>query len=114
MALWMPVLGAVQRNPALRTVYERLSANGQLPRIAPIAAMRKLLHAIDSVAKHLRPFVLPSQHRADLDAAASCILRLIRVSVSHAGSFRGRSCSASVANQLAPTGRISSLKSNFG
>jgi transposase len=70
MALWMPVLGAVRRNPWLRAFYERLRANGKLPKVALIAAMRKLLHAIYSVAKHRRPFVLPGQHQADLDAAA--------------------------------------------
>lgn len=70
MALWMPVLGAVRRNPWLRAFYERLRANGKLPKVALIAAMRKLLHAIYSVAKHRRPFILPDQHQATLDAAA--------------------------------------------
>lgn len=54
MALSMPVLGAVRRNPWLRAFYERLRANGKLPKVALIAAMRKLLHAIYSVAKHRR------------------------------------------------------------
>jgi transposase len=70
MALWMPVLGAVRRNPWLRTFYERLRANGKLPKVALIAAMRKLLHAIYSVAKHRRAFVMPAPHHAALDAAA--------------------------------------------
>ncbi len=56
-ALWMPVLGAVRRNPWLRAFYARLRAAGKLPKVALIAAMRKLLHAVYSVAKHRRPFV---------------------------------------------------------
>jgi transposase len=55
-ALWMPVLGAVRRNPWLRTFYERLRAAGKPPKLALIAAMRKLLHAIYSVAKNRRTF----------------------------------------------------------
>lgn len=58
MALWMPVLGAVRRNPWLRAFYERLRAAGKPPKLALIAAMRKLLHAIYSVAKNRKPFVI--------------------------------------------------------
>jgi transposase len=57
----MPVLGAVRRNPWLRAFYERLRAAGKLPKVALIAAMRKLLHAIYSVAKHRQPFVLRTE-----------------------------------------------------
>jgi transposase len=56
-ALWMPVLGAVRRNPWLRAFYARLRAAGKLPKVALIASMRKLLHAVYSVAKNRRPFV---------------------------------------------------------
>jgi transposase len=56
-ALWMPVLGAVRRNPWLRAFYERLRAAGKLPKVALIASMRKLIHAIYSVAKNRKPFV---------------------------------------------------------
>ena len=56
MALWMPVLGAVRRNPWLRAFYERLRAAGKPPKLALIAAMRKLLHAVYSVAKNRKPF----------------------------------------------------------
>ncbi len=60
--LWMPVLSAVKRNPWLRAFYERLIARGKLPKVALIAAMRKLLSAIYSVAKHRREFtpILPT------------------------------------------------------
>jgi transposase len=37
--------------------YEGLIARGKLPKVALIGAMRKLLHAVYSVATHRRPFV---------------------------------------------------------
>jgi transposase len=55
--LWMPVLTAVRKNPWLRAYYDRLIARGKLPKVALMAAMRKLLHAAYSVATHRRPFV---------------------------------------------------------
>lgn len=56
MALWMPVLGAVRRNPWLKAFYERLRAAGKPAKLALVAAMRKLLHAVYSVAKSRKPF----------------------------------------------------------
>jgi transposase len=56
-ALWMPVLTAVRKNPLLRAFYQRLRADGKLPKVALIAAMRKLLHVVYSVARNRRPFV---------------------------------------------------------
>jgi transposase len=56
-SLYMPTLTAVKRNPWLKAFYERLVAAGKPKKLALIAAMRKLLHAIYSVAKHRRPFV---------------------------------------------------------
>jgi transposase len=56
-ALWMPTLTAVRKNPWLRAYYEGLRARGKLPKVALVAAMRKLLHAVYSVAKNRRPFV---------------------------------------------------------
>jgi len=55
--LWMPTLTAVQRNPWLRSYYQRLRARGKLPKVALVAAMRKLLIAVYHVAKHRRPFI---------------------------------------------------------
>lgn len=55
--LYMPVLSAVHYNPWLRAYYEGLITRGKLPKVALIAAMRKLLHAVYSVATHRRPFV---------------------------------------------------------
>jgi transposase len=56
-ALYMPTLTAVTRNPWLKPFYERLIAAGKPKKVAMIAAMRKLLHAIYSVAKSGKPFV---------------------------------------------------------
>ena len=60
-ALWMPVLSAVKRNAWLRAFYLRLRAAGKPAKVAMIAAMRKLLHAVYSVAKHRKPFVVTEQ-----------------------------------------------------
>ena len=56
-ALWMVVLNAVRCNQWLRQYYERLRAAGKPGKVAVIAAMRKLLAAVWSVATHRRPFV---------------------------------------------------------
>lgn len=56
-ALWMPVLTAVRKNPWLMAYYERLKAAGKPPKVALVAAMRKLLHAVYSVAVNRKPFV---------------------------------------------------------
>lgn len=55
-ALWMPVLTAVRKNPWLHQHYLRLRANGKPPKVAIVAAMRKLLHAIYAVARDRKPF----------------------------------------------------------
>ena len=55
--LWMPTLTAVKKNPWLRAYYEGLLRRGKLPKVALVAAMRKLLIAIYFVAKHRKPFV---------------------------------------------------------
>jgi transposase len=56
-ALWMPTIVATQRNAWLGAFYRGLRARGKPAKVALIAAMRKLLAAIYSVAKHRRPFV---------------------------------------------------------
>jgi transposase len=56
-ALWMPTLVAVKRNAWLRAFYERLRARGKLPKVALIAALRKLISAVYSVAKNRKAFV---------------------------------------------------------
>lgn len=56
--LFMPTLAAATKlNPWLKAFYSRLRAAGKPAKVALIAAMRKLLHAVYSVAKDRRPFV---------------------------------------------------------
>lgn len=57
-ALWMPVVGAVRRNAWLKPFYDGLIARGKPPKLALVAAMRKLLHAAYSVTKNRRPFTI--------------------------------------------------------
>jgi transposase len=47
----------MRHQPRARAYYERLIARGKLPKVALVAAIRKLLHAVYSVATHRRPFV---------------------------------------------------------
>jgi len=55
-ALWMVVLQLIRRNAWMRQYYERLRAAGKPGKVAVIAAMRKLLVAVWSVATHRKPF----------------------------------------------------------
>ena len=57
-ALWMPVVGAVRRNAWLKPFYDGLIARGKPPKLALVAAMRKLLHAAHSVTKNRTPFTI--------------------------------------------------------
>ncbi len=56
--LWMPTLTAVRLNPWLHAFYKGLRARGKPAKVALVAAMRKLLHAIYSVTKNRAPFEL--------------------------------------------------------
>lgn len=55
-ALYMPALSAVQHNPVIRALRERLLARGKSKMAAIGAAMRKLLHLVYGVVKSNRPF----------------------------------------------------------
>ena len=55
--LWMPTLGAVRSNAWLRAFYEGLVARDKPKKLALIAAMRKLLAAMLSVARSRTPFI---------------------------------------------------------
>ena len=61
MALWMPIVGAVRRNAWLRAFYERLRAAGKPAKLALVAALRKLMHAVYSVAKNRKPFAIRTE-----------------------------------------------------
>ena len=52
----MPTLSAVRHNPWLRAYYQRLRAAGKLPKVALIAAMRKLLTILNAMMKSQQPW----------------------------------------------------------
>lgn len=56
-AVCVPTLTDGRRNPWLKALCERLVAAGKPTKLVLVAAMRKLLHAIDRFAKHRRAFV---------------------------------------------------------
>ena len=56
-ALWMPLLAAVRRNPWLKAFYDRLISRGKLPKVALVAALRKLLGAVFADVRDRKPFV---------------------------------------------------------
>lgn len=55
-ALYMPALSAIQHNPDIRALYQRLLANNKSPMSAVGAAMRKLVHIAFGVIKHQTPY----------------------------------------------------------
>ena len=57
--LWMATLVAVRHHPDLRSFYQRLRTNGKPPKVALIAAMRKLLIILNAI---LRPLYLTPAH----------------------------------------------------
>lgn len=59
-ALWMPTLTAVRKNPWLRAYYEHLKARGKPSKVALVACMRKLMHALYAIAKSGKPFTYAS------------------------------------------------------
>jgi len=64
------VLNAVRCNPWLPQCYEPLRAAGKPGKVAVIAAMRKLLTAVWSVATHQRAF---EPHLPPIPASASAV-----------------------------------------
>lgn len=58
--LWMPTLRAAKSNPVVRACYQRLRERGKRPKVAIIAAMRKLLSIIYAIAKRRTGFELPA------------------------------------------------------
>jgi transposase len=56
LALFMPALVAVQRSPQIKATYEALPARGKKKKVALIAIMRRLLHAIWGMLHHHQDF----------------------------------------------------------
>ena len=55
-ALFMPALVAIQRSPQIRAAYEALLTRGKKKKVAIIALMRRLLHAIWGMLHHQQDF----------------------------------------------------------
>lgn len=55
-ALYMPTLTAVRHNPWLKVHYDRLVASGKPKKVALLACMNKLMHAVHSVSRNRTPF----------------------------------------------------------
>lgn len=54
--LYMATLVATRHNPVIRAFYHRLRAAGKPPKVALVAAMRKLLTILNAMLKHQRPW----------------------------------------------------------
>jgi transposase len=55
-ALYMATLVAVRHNPTLRRYYQHLRALGKPPKVALVAAMRKLLVILNAMIRHQKPW----------------------------------------------------------
>jgi transposase len=55
-ALFMPALVAIQRSPQIQATYEALLARGKKKKVAIIAIMRRMLHAIWGMLHHQQDF----------------------------------------------------------
>jgi len=61
-ALYMATLVATRWNPVIRPFYQRLRGVGKAPKVALVAAMRKLLTILNAMVHHgtpWRPVVAP-------------------------------------------------------
>jgi transposase len=54
--LYMPTLSAIQRNPFIKALYDRLKAKSKNGMIIACACMKKLVHIIYGVIKNQKPF----------------------------------------------------------
>lgn len=55
-ALYYPAITAIQHNPVVREMAQRLAARGKSKAVIRVAAMRKLLHLAYGVLKNKQPF----------------------------------------------------------
>lgn len=56
LALFMPALVAIQRSAPIKAAYQSLVARGKKKKVAIIAIMRRMLHAIWGMLRHQQPF----------------------------------------------------------
>ncbi len=50
--MFMAMLSAIQCNPVFKDFYERLKAQGKLPKVALIACMRKMIVVLNTMIKN--------------------------------------------------------------
>lgn len=55
-SLFLPALVAIQHSASVKACYQALLARGKKPKVAVIAIMRKMLHAIWGILHHRQPF----------------------------------------------------------
>lgn len=55
-SLYFPALTAIQHNPSVKLLAQRLQAKGKPKKVIQVAAMRKLLHLAYGVLKNQQPF----------------------------------------------------------
>ncbi len=65
-ALFMPALVAIPRSPEIKAAYEEMLARGKKKKVAIIALMRRLLHAIWGMLHHQRDFNPQRLHASPL------------------------------------------------
>lgn len=61
-ALYMATLSAIRCSPAIKAFYTRLRDAGKPPKVALVAAMRKLIIMINTILKSDTPWNEPQQH----------------------------------------------------
>tara|TARA_R110001599_G_scaffold91341_3_gene239969 strand:+ start:12607 stop:13392 length:786 start_codon:yes stop_codon:yes gene_type:complete len=54
--MFMAMLSAIQCNPVFKQFYERLKAQGKLPKVALIACMRKMVVMLNTMVKNQEPW----------------------------------------------------------
>ena len=59
--LYMATVSAISHNPAIRSFYQRLRANGKPPKVALVACMRKLLTILNAMVRDGTPWD-PARH----------------------------------------------------
>lgn len=52
----MAMMSAIQCNPVFKQFYERLKAQGKLPKVALIACMRKMIVMLNTMVKSQEPW----------------------------------------------------------
>lgn len=61
-AFYMPALVAIRCNVVIRTLYQRLIAQGKLKKVAIVACMHKMLTILNSMVKNNRPWQVTIAH----------------------------------------------------